>query len=257
MTDLEFNVEQMLQSDRAWEFILLDIVKSEDLDPWDIDITKLTQKYLDRVNNMKQLDLRVPARLILAAAILLKMKSDCLLFESNTPDFEEGFGEGFEDEDLFGQPDAEREVMDDVPDLNINVRRKHIRKITLGDLIDKLKNSMEPPKPRGRAFKKFRLELPEEDISQQLEALYKEIINHNLQKIPFSKLTKEKNRRGIIETFLPLLHLANEHKIDLHQDEFFKEIFVEHVPEEERNRRLNLKAVETPEEKEEKSQTSG
>jgi segregation and condensation protein A len=241
MSGIESNIEQMLQSERAWEFILLDIVKSEDLDPWNIDITKLTEKYTEKVNNMKKFDLRVPARLILTAAILLKMKSDRLLFEGDAPGYgEEEFGEGFEDDDMFDQPDTDKELLGDVPDLNISVRRKHIRKITLGDLIDKLKKSMEPPKPRGRASKKFRLELPDEDITQQLDALYKEIIEHNIEKVPFSKLTKEKDRRGVIETFLPLLHLANEHKVDIHQEEFFQEMFIQKVSEDEFKRRMSL-----------------
>jgi len=231
--DIETNIEQMLQSERAWEFVLLDIVKSEDLDPWDIDISKLTAKYAERVNNMKQLDLRIPARLILAVAILLRMKSELLLsIDALGEDFSD-----FTDDDLFDQPDLERELMEDVPDLNIHVKRKHIRKITLGDLIDKLKKSMEPKAPRTRNTL-FRLDLPDTDISQQIEGLYEKIINHSLKKIPFSNLTEKKNRRGVIETFLPLLHLANDHKVDLHQEDFFQELYVQNVPEEEREERL-------------------
>jgi segregation and condensation protein A len=226
MKNIEENIEQMLQSENAWEFVLLDIVKSEDLDPWDIDISKLTTKYTERVNNMKQLDLSIPARLILAVAILLRMKSDLLL---SIDDVEEGFSD-FTDDDLFDQDGPDRELMDDVPDLNIHVRRKHIRKITLGDLVDKLKKSMEPTKPRGRNTL-FRLDLPEEDISEKIEKLYTQIITHSMKKIPFSKLTEKKNRRGVIETFIPLLHLANEHKVTLHQEEFFKELYVENAEE--------------------------
>jgi len=231
--NIENNIEQMLQSERAWEFVLLDIVKSEDLDPWDIDISKLTAKYTERVNNMKQLDLRIPARLILATAILLRMKSEHLL---SIDTIEDEFSD-FTDDDLFDQPDPERELIEDVPDLNIHVRRKHIRKITLGDLIDKLKKSMEPKAPRTRNTL-FRLDLPDQDISQQIEVLYEKIINHSLKKIPFSNLTEKKNRRGVIETFLPLLHLANDHKIDLHQEEFFEELYVQKIPEEEKKERL-------------------
>jgi chromatin segregation and condensation protein Rec8/ScpA/Scc1 (kleisin family) len=241
--DIESNIEQMLQSENAWEFVLLDIVKAEDLDPWDIDISKLTSKYTARVNEMKQLDLRVPARLILTVSILLKMKSELLLsldVSGSDDDFTD-----FTDEDLFDQDGDERELMADVPDLNINVKRKHIRKITLGDLIDKLKVSMEPPKPRGRKIK-FKLDLPEEDISEKIDNLYKQIVTHSLKKIPFSNLTEKKNCRGIVETFLPLLHLANEHKVTLHQEEFFKELYVENIDEAEKKVEEKVQELEEP-----------
>lgn len=241
--DIEFNIEQMLQSERAWEFVLLDIVQSEELDPWDIDITKLTAKYTERVNKMKQLDLRIPARLILAAAILLKMQSDRLVLSEGREEFADSLGEGFEDDDMFDQPDAERKVMDDVPDLNLTVRRKHIRPITLADLINKLKRSIDPPLPRGRRMK-FHLDIPDEDITEQIENLYTKVISHSFTKVPFSKLTENMSRRQIIDTFLPLLHLANDHRVDLHQENFFEEIYVEQLSEEERNRRLTLKSDE-------------
>jgi len=247
MTDVELNIEQMIQSERAWEFVLLDIVKSEDLDPWDIDITKLTAKYTERINKMKNLDLRIPARIILAAAILLKMKSDRLfLGDESGYTGEDEFGFLEEDDDLFDQPDEPRETLEDVPDLDIHVSRKQTRPITLGDLIDKLKKSMEPSQPRVRN-KKFRLELPDEDISEKIEAIYKQIIEHSLEKVPFDHLVKEKNRRNIIDIFLPLLHLANEHKVDLHQEAFFKEVFVSKVPEDEQKKRRELKITEEKE----------
>ena len=31
----------------TWQTIIFDLVKSEQMDPWDIDISLLTQKYID------------------------------------------------------------------------------------------------------------------------------------------------------------------------------------------------------------------
>ena len=126
----ELNIEQILQSERAWEYILLDIVKSEELDPWDIDISKLTATYLDRIKKMKELDLRIPARIILAAAILLRLQSETLsLTKSDDARFDELFG---------NEEEAPAEIPEQVPILDLRLTRKPLRKITLTDLIETL-----------------------------------------------------------------------------------------------------------------------
>lgn len=214
---MELNLEQILQSERAWEYVLLDIVKSEELDPWDIDITKLTENYLSRIKKMKELDLRIPARLILAAAILLRMKSDELVMtEEAEAAFEETFGE-----ETTEPPGASEEI----PLLDLRLRRKPLRKITLEDLILTLQKSLEPKEKRDR-ITSFVLELPEVDITQQIEELYKKILSAQTEKILFTELLSEKTRESAIDTFIPLLHLATENRIVLEQKEFFKELYV-------------------------------
>jgi len=218
---MELNIEQILQSERAWEYVLLDIVKSEDLDPWDIDIVTLTHKYMERINKMKELDLRVPARLILAAAILMKMQSEQLLIGE---DQEELIDDSFLEFEPELDVDASEEDTD-LPLLDLRIRRKPVRKVTLSDLIDKLKRSMEP-KQKKEKHVKFELDLPAVDITAQIDDLYGKIIKANIEKVAFSTLIPNNTNDDVIDTLLPLLHLANEHRVELEQEKFFEEIFV-------------------------------
>jgi len=215
----ELNIEQILQSERAWEFILLDIVQSEDLDPWDIDITNLTHNYTERINKMKKLDLRIPARLILAAAILLKLQSEGLIM---TEEEEQLF------EDMFlNDETVSTDEEDEIPILDLRLRRKPSRKITLSDLIKTLNKTLDKPEKQPRYLSEpFELKLEEEDITEQIDKLHGKILKSHLEKVAFSSLLPEKSKEEVIRTLLPLLHLANERKIDLEQEEFFKEIFV-------------------------------
>jgi chromatin segregation and condensation protein Rec8/ScpA/Scc1 (kleisin family) len=48
------------------------------MDPWNIDVAKLADMYLRAIKEFKQMDIKVSGKFILAAAILLKMKSDYL-----------------------------------------------------------------------------------------------------------------------------------------------------------------------------------
>lgn len=212
------NVEQILQSERAWEFILLDIVKSEEIDPWDIDITKLTSTYLERIRKMKELDLRIPARIVLAAAILLRMQSETLsLTKSDEDMFDELFGGGEE-------PPAE--VPEQVPMLDLRMTRKPLRKITLSDLISTLETALEKSQRERAIPYQVALHLPEVDISEMITTLYNKIYNRPEERIPFSSLVPKKTASSAVDTFLPLLHLANEQKVDLEQEGIFEELFV-------------------------------
>ena len=63
----------------TWQSIILDLVKSGEVDPWDIDISLLAQKYLEIVRKLKEANLFLSGKVLLASAILLKIKSDKLL----------------------------------------------------------------------------------------------------------------------------------------------------------------------------------
>ena len=80
-TENEQNIIDMLiqKDDVTWKSMIYDLVKSEQMNPWDIDISLLSKKYLDIVKTLKEMDFRISGKVILAAAILLKLKSKHLL----------------------------------------------------------------------------------------------------------------------------------------------------------------------------------
>ena len=47
--------------------VLMDLVLSREIDPWDIDIIDLTNKFLERIRKLKNLDLRISGKTILTA----------------------------------------------------------------------------------------------------------------------------------------------------------------------------------------------
>ena len=67
----------LMQDDEiTWQNIITDLVKSEEMNPWDVNITILSQKYLEKVKKMEDLNFFVSGKVILASAILLKLKSN-------------------------------------------------------------------------------------------------------------------------------------------------------------------------------------
>ena len=108
--------EWLFQKDEVtWQTMLYELVRSEEMNPWDINVSLLAQRFLDMLRKLKEMDFRVSGKIILAAAILLKIKSNRLVHEDITnldklfaPDEEDE--EGLLDE-LTDEFKEEREVL--------------------------------------------------------------------------------------------------------------------------------------------------
>ena len=59
--------------------LLLDLIRKQDIDIYDIPIAKITEQYLRYVEGMKQLDVDVAAEFIYTASLLIHIKSKMLL----------------------------------------------------------------------------------------------------------------------------------------------------------------------------------
>jgi segregation and condensation protein A len=200
--------------------ILLQLVQMGRVDPWNIDIVDLTEKYLQRLREMKELDLRVSARAILAASILVRMKSEALLRE---------------DEENEEEPKEER-IRVDVEPLTPPIRRVE-RYYTFDDLIEALMDALEEAE-RKKPRKRKREEIDEDvfvvddfrvDIEKHVNKLYeivRELYGETKKPIRFWDLVFDPAPKYIARTFLYLLFLANMGKVDLIQEEPFGEIFI-------------------------------
>ena len=58
--------------------ILVQMAKSGKIDPWNVDIVDITDKYLAHLFQLKSQNLRLTGRTLLFAAILLRLKSNVL-----------------------------------------------------------------------------------------------------------------------------------------------------------------------------------
>ncbi|ASI98983.1 segregation and condensation protein A [Thermococcus celer] len=200
--------------------ILLQLVTMGKVDPWNIDIVDLTEKYIERLREMRELDLRVSARAILAASILVRMKSEALLNADGEEEEERG----------------EEHLRVDVEPLTPPLRRVE-RYYTFDDLLDALMDALEEAE-RRKPRKKKKVEIEEQvfvvddfrvDIEKhvyRLHELVKEMYRESGGPIRFRDLIFDPTPKIIARTFLYLLFLSNMGKVDLIQEEPFGEILV-------------------------------
>ena len=224
----------------TWQTIIFDLVKKEEMNPWDIDIKVLSQKFIEMVKQLKEMDFRISGRVILAAAILLRLKSSKLLEEDITMldrliTMDDNAEEEFY-EDLQAEYESGAILADGTKNQEFQLiprtPQPRKRKISVYDLVGALNKALEVKVRREGRYVPIAPEVkaPENvvDISKIIDSVYIQIKNFYKNsengKLKFSQLLPSESSDDKIYTFIPLLHLTNQRKIDLDQENHFGEI---------------------------------
>jgi segregation and condensation protein A len=216
--------------------LLLYLIKKEELDIYDIPITKITDQYLEYLEFMKLLDLTIAGEFLVMAATLMHIKSRMLL----PPD-----------------PNQEEEVIEEDPREELVRRLLEYKKFKEAseDLKnkekEKTKTFMRMAEPHIdiapddspffeasifdliTAFNKILKDVSKEAFHEVVkdeftvsEKIHK--ILHEMVKKPtvyFKELFSKLSSKGeIIATFLALLELIRLKEVRIEQDDFFKDI---------------------------------
>lgn len=230
----------------TWQGIIYELIKSEQMDPWDIDVSILTQKYIEMLRNLKEHDFRVSGKVLLAAAILLKMKSHKLVGEDLTELDKLLIGVEEQIDELGFEETGAIQKLTEIPSLIPRTPQPRKRKVSIFDLVEALERALEVKKRRLlHSIPPLNLEAPKKkkDITEIIRDVYIKIrsffVSTLKEKLTFTKLLPSESREDKVHTFIPLLHLAQQNKIELMQETPFGEIEV----------LLRKKAEETPQEK--------
>ena len=212
------DVNQVIQTiiiGTDWQEVLTTLVAEEGMDPMSVDIIKLAEVFTRYMAQLQKFDFRVPARFILVAAILLRMKAELLLDE--------------EEQKALSQKEIIPLDIENVPMLLPPMTRMPTRKVTLSELVSALNKAFEfQERKEGKQLRMRRaverLIEKEEDIEVRIDEIYREIVK--LHSTTLSELVHSWRREDIVKTFLPVLHLMMRDLITVDQEEMFKEIFI-------------------------------
>ena len=215
-----------------WQGIIYSLVKTEQMDPWNIDVSILTKKYIQKIKELRKHDFRISGKVLLAAAILLKIKSDRLVGE----DFEEldkllaSIHEQQEENEIGISDDNGTAVGEEAPQLIPRMPQPRKRKVSIYDLVKALQQALEVKKRRvWRSEPPTDVKLPNKpkEITEIIREVYNSIkafFKSGNNKLTFSKLLRSESKMDKVHTFIPLLHLSQQNKIEMIQEESFGEI---------------------------------
>jgi segregation and condensation protein A len=238
--------------------LLVQLAKDGEIDPWDIDIVRVTDKFLDELDRS---DLRTSGRALFYASVLLRMKSDALL-EPDEPDEPDPWEEPFGGPGAMEAPPGEDPIASLEGELDRRLDRKRARGTpeTLDELVRELRDAERDSwwkesrtydttdSPRGfergpqrldyRAGDEGRsdgeptaeevtgathaedMEATVADVQAVLETHY----DAGREEVLFDEIDDAGGCR--VETFLAVLFLSHRGEIGLQQDEFFGDLWV-------------------------------
>jgi segregation and condensation protein A len=219
-----FSHLESMVSKPTWKDILLELIASNSIDPWNIDLLELSDAFIKKVREMEKMDFVMQANVILAASILLKYKSNylkSLSYQSELPEF---------------APEGEHVMAgeDEYPELTLSSRIPPKRQITLEDLIGEMERIIKYDDtervhiPRGSIVETFDMELPERDIEADMENVMARVRENTDEQgwSLFSRLTGGMEMRDTVYTLVCVLHLVQAGMLDIRQDKMFGEVFI-------------------------------
>ncbi len=220
--------------------LLLHLIKSSDIDIYDISIEEITKQYLDYIQAMKELNLDVASEYLVMASELMEIKSMLLLPQTK-----------LEDEDYEEDPREQliqrlieykqyKELVDDFKILE-EERKKTFSKessdlqqykrdndeIDLGDTtLDDLILAFQKFLERKQLDKPLNTTITKKEYSiQQRSREIKDFLKVK-KNIEFSELFEEFNRGYIVVTFLSVLDLAKKNDLIINQENNFQKIYL-------------------------------
>src|SRR3989344_972199 len=217
----------------SWKTILYDMVKTGEIDPWDVNITILTQKYIEIIKKIKEHDLKVSGKVLLAAALLLKIKSvhlvdtDIARLDSLIHPIEdlEEWGD-----ELYDSIAGKRKNKENYTLIPRNPQPRN-RKVSIHDLVNALQRAMISKKKVLEKMRPTKFAMPDKNmnIMEAIQEMLQKISYYSKkdEQLTFSRLLPPKaGRLEKVYTFIPLLHLEHQRKVEMRQDKAFDDIYI-------------------------------
>lgn len=250
--NVEYISKNGIQKDSSIDTIeiLVDLARNGKIDPWNIDIVDLYDKYMERLSQLNIKNLKSVGRALLFTSILLRLKSnviDGLSLEDLEPQEDVFF-----DDDAF-EPDYDAQQLqlpssnvisfDEVLQRRTSVRLNRNRNVTLKDLIrhlefyeqlekkQSLKNALERQKRRVRDYSKLKakdilnlahdeyIETVVEKMRQNLEQIFKKEEKIELRELTLLGFDKS-------SAYIAVLFLMVKNTVDIVQEDFYGKLYV-------------------------------
>lgn len=218
----------------SWQAIIYDLIKTDQLDPWDIDIAVLAERYVEIIQQLEDMDFFISSKVLLACSLLLRLKSE-ILINSYIQDLNDA---------LYGKKDGKRYEIErieidenDLPNLIPRTPMARHKKVTLTELMKALDHAINTESRRirkeikGRQAHKAMLTVMPRDNYVPLKVRIKNIFNivkvhlsDGSSSMKFSHLASSKEEK--LASFVPILHLSNDGKLFLRQSAHFEDIYM-------------------------------
>ena len=221
--------------------LLLDLVRKQDIDIYDIPIAKITAQYLAYVENLKHLDVDIAAEFIYMASLLIHIKSKMLLprdpdAPAEQEDPREELVQRLLEHEKFknaAQMLMQKQQIEEAVVSNPSMKEFKDAEGTepelAADVVDLVRTFQQILE---RAKSRPMLEVDEETVTvgQMIEFFRRRLLMED-RSIPLKRLLQHiTSRHALISSFLALLELVRLQAILLRQQRVFGEVLIKKHP---------------------------
>jgi len=215
--------------------LLLYLIRKQNLDILDIQVSKVTRQYMTYIEMMEALQLELAAEYLLMAALLAEIKSRMLLPRPVNEDEDEGDPrmqlirrlQEYEQlktaaENLAEVPRMQRDIFPVRAEAPKIIKHVADPEVDLKDVLLALSQVLH----RADMQKQHAVQLDPLSVRERMTDVLARIQN-SAEFVPFIELFDEnEGRRGVIVTFLALMELMREYLVEIVQSEPFAPIYV-------------------------------
>ena len=221
--------------------LLCHLIDKNKMDIYDINISQITDQYIDYINNMEKMNLDVTSEFLVMASTLLYLKSKHLL--PKTQDDEEEISE----EELIRRIIEYKKYKEITKKLKENYLEYSKRYFKMQEEIELPKQKIESdfdkdtiPDIYRKLIEKNKDKINENasniekiaivetySVGNTVKEMYKALIKY--KKFTFNKLfsPKKRNKKEVVTAFSGLLEMSRRNKVITEQEELFGDIEVE------------------------------
>lgn len=214
--------------------LLLYLIRRQNLDVLNINVSQITQQYMEYIDLMESMQWELAAEYLVMAAMLAEIKSRSLLPRHEHDEDDEGdprtelirrlqeyerYKQAAEDIDELPRLDRDLHVVSaEPPDFESS---KPLADVTLREMLLALSQVLT----RADMFQQHEVSREKLSTREKMSHILNQLQNH--QFVPFISLfTPEEGRLGIIVTFLAMMELIKESLVDIVQNELFGPIHI-------------------------------
>jgi len=222
--------------------LLVALIKKNKLEIEDVEISKLTEQYLEVMKDISSVDMEVASEFIEYAAILIEIKSKKLLPKVNEETDDE-FDEEYmlklrlKEYMMFKEVNEKLKEMESndkfykQPEKEANKFRVVIKDMQLDMLLDAFVGIMHKVNKVEKAKESKEIVKETFTVEQKIAAIKDTLISRD--KLKFSELFLESSSKDeVITTFMALLELIKMQAIRVSQDDLFSDIQIEKTGDE-------------------------
>ncbi|WLV23476.1 segregation/condensation protein A [Aciduricibacillus chroicocephali] len=223
--------------------LLLHLINKLEIDIYDIPVAVITEQYVEYIRQLQELELNIAGEYLVMAATLLALKSKMLLPRQEVPEPDEEYEEDpreelmdrlityqtFKEAARKLQEKEEKSVFTRAPSVppEENNEAEHTApaptESTVYDLISALGNMLERKEWEKPSFATVtRSEIPVEERMREIVLL----LENAPQGLRFETLFQYPSKAHIVATFLALLELLKNGRINCHQERQFSDMHI-------------------------------